>query len=389
MIIFDHRQKSLSHSKGNAYIIKTISEKYPNETIHLFLEQSHYDEILKIYDTHNIKLHNILFHPLQINLNVGYRLYHYILQDFITILTINKFIKNNETTIFSLYTSNVQLYFIQIMAIMNPNINFYTMIHSDLELIDLSKYKTNLKLLLYYLFMSIYIPLHICKIKNLKYYVLGESVKTNMLKLLPKLADNVLSFDNNYIFQEKFDFTPFKDNKIKFGIFGMVHPNANGTTLTQLFKKISNLKNKNFEFHFIGHLRSQELIDEFSKYDFVKIYAKNNEFLSDKMLTELGKNVDYGIYGHLADSYKLTASGAFWDSFSFFKPVIAIRNDYFGYYFDKYGDIGYCCNDFEELLEKVLYIIKNPNNEAYRLQVKSIEKMREDLDSHSKENLTL
>lgn len=390
MIIFDHRQKGLSHSKGNAYIIKLIAEKYSNEIIHLFLEQTHYNEILNIYMKNNISLSNVVHHPLPIKLNIGYRMYHYFVQDFKIIKIIYDFMRTTkEEKVFSLYTSTCQLYLMQILSKLNSNVKFYTLIHSELELVDLSRYKSSLKLFLYYLFVSIYIPLNIKLNDNFKYFVLGESIKQNMLNLLPKLKNSVLYFDNNYIFQDKFNFIPFQNNKIKFGIFGMVHPNTNGKVFLRLFEQLAKIENKNFEFHFIGHMRDQELVDKFKKYDFVKIYAKAKEFISDEMLTELGKTVDYGVYGHMADSYKMTASGAFWDTFSFFKPAIVIRNDYFGYYFDKHGNIGYCCNNFDELYKKIISIIRNPNTEEYKKQVLCIEKMRKDINLNSRENLVL
>lgn len=47
--------------------------------------------------------------------------------------------------------------------------------------------------------------------------------------------------------------------------------------------------------------------------------------------------------------YRYTASGTFLDSVFIGKPGIYLRNDFVAYYFDRYGDLGYLCNNMRDV----------------------------------------
>ena len=91
--------------------------------------------------------------------------------------------------------------------------------------------------------------------------------------------------------------------------------------------------------------------------------------------------IDYALFTYKLNSYKYTASGALIDAINFEKPIIALSNDYVKSYFDIYGNIGYLCNSYEELKNKIITITKNFPKEEYEIQVKNIQniKKRENL----------
>ena len=55
------------------------------------------------------------------------------------------------------------------------------------------------------------------------------------------------------------------------------------------------------------------------------------------------------ILKEITDNYKLTASGAVFESFSMGIPVIALHNDYFDYLSSKIGDFGLFFDNFEQM----------------------------------------
>ena len=45
------------------------------------------------------------------------------------------------------------------------------------------------------------------------------------------------------------------------------------------------------------------------------------------------------------------------------RPVIAIKNDYFSYLFNKYGEFGYLVEDIQEMFELIVKIVNGLNEQ--------------------------
>ena len=60
-------------------------------------------------------------------------------------------------------------------------------------------------------------------------------------------------------------------------------------------------------------------------------------------------NLDYSVYLFNDDTYIYRVSGTLMDSISLGIPIIALKNVYFEFLFNKYGDIGYLCSDTSNL----------------------------------------
>lgn len=87
--------------------------------------------------------------------------------------------------------------------------------------------------------------------------------------------------------------------------------------------------------------------------------------------------IDYAVFCYPCPSYRLAASGALFDAFSFAKPIIAIRNPFFEYYFEEMGDIGYLYDSYEEMKESIINIVDNFPADRYEQQRSNIIKNRE------------
>ena len=62
---------------------------------------------------------------------------------------------------------------------------------------------------------------------------------------------------------------------------------------------------------------------------------------------------------------------------SYLKPIIAIKNPLFQYYFDLMGDIGYLCRDYGEVKDLVLNLIEKQDKERYNRQKLNLKKGQE------------
>ena len=382
MIVFDHRQKGLSHAQINALIISILANQISTTNrLYLFSEEEHYKALLQIYKKHKIDIDNkINYLKIDIPHDISVREYKRLFSEIKILLKILIFtIKNKETDIISLYTSVWQLYLFIIFSFIFPHIKFYSIIHGELERIILTKYKTMPLKFLYHLFLGIALPLNIRVKKNFKYIVLGESIKKNLISKKTFLKNNIIAIDHGYIFNEHLNYRKNFGKKLKFGIFGMIFEEKNGTNLIALLNKLNEIPDKNFEIDLIGHIRQENMYKELKKYSFVNIHAEIKKFLSAEEFDKLAQEIDYAIFTYDRSLFKLTASGTFWDPISYYKPIITLKNDYFNYYFNKYKDIGYISENIENLFDIIFKILKKPDINIYNSQINNIKKLRDDI----------
>lgn len=184
--------------------------------------------------------------------------------------------------------------------------------------------------------------------KRIKYIVLGESILKNLLEIKPNLKpflysiDHPYSFENNKVIINK----TFNNKLINIGTVG-------AATLKKGFGnliKISNYKNMNkkYKFFHIGRLD-----DNIENTENIEIPSQKKVLSMDEYSNYI-KQLDYILYFYPKESYKLTASGAIFDALKFNKPIIAIKNEYFEYIFNKVGQVGFLFDNVEEIIDFLL-----------------------------------
>lgn len=388
MIFLEYYSQGESHSDGNAALLAVMLMKYKNEKFYLFCNKNHFECIKRIFITHNINYDRVIFQEIK---TFPKKLeYQRLIIDFSLLRKIFEFMKkNNETKLFSTYTTTVFLYFLKLFLFLNPPKSAITTIHSELERLYILKYASGfsgvkrLVTILYCYFFGLFLPLSI-NLSNYKCLVYGEPIKQNLLKKVPNLKeDSVIAINHPYIISEIENFEPFRNSKLNFGVIGLIDKKKNGVNLLKLFNLLKRQNSHNFKVSLIGHIRNkttENYLGESLNYDFVESSSEGNEFVSKELRDELEKKVDYNIYTYNTDGYKLTASGAFIDAISFEKPVIAIKNDFFTYYFNKFGNIGYLCDNVENMADIIVKLSKNPPYEDYKNQQSNIKTLKANID---------
>lgn len=375
MIIFDHHKGGYTHTQVNACFVYIYAKNYPEENIHFFCEKEHYLHIIDILAENNIVLENLIYHEIEPK-EFLVREYSRFLIDFKTIKNIFYFAKENkENKILSLFTSTFQLYYLKAFCVINRNIKCLTVMHGNLEGVKIWKYKNELKKFLYYFFFGLNLPIHLPMPKNLKYIVLGESIRKNLVQTLPHISNSVVSIDHPYFYKKEKPHLPDK-NFVNFGIFGVITKNRTSEFCLKLFPKLEQTGLGNFKFSIVGHIKSLNIAEHFSNYKFIELSSKEDKFLEKEEFENLAQQINYSLCFYRKDDYKLTASAAFWDAISYVKPIIALKNDYFEYYFNKFGNIGYLFDTYEEMEAKIIEIINNFPKEEYNLQIENINKLR-------------
>ncbi len=275
--------------------------------------------------------------------------------------------------------SSSKLYSIKKISKNNPQIKVYILMHGILEQLTVPRpsfnprhYLSDIRNLLNLPYWFGF-PLLFFNTNRIKYLLLSENNRENLVRKYPKLKPFIDVIGLPYNFYPDYKYKPFKKGKVRFGIFGYTHKGKGGDLLFKIAREIRDVHNiDNAEFVLIGSIYGNDIETN----DYVKIISKDKP-LSRNDFDKYAKEIDYAIYFYPSYSYQLTTSGAFFDAISYQKPLIVFKNNFFKQYFKLAGDIGYMCNDYQEMFETVKNISQNLPVKEYNAQKNNIKKIRE------------
>ena len=209
--------------------------------------------------------------------------------------------------------------------------------------------------------------------KNLTYFVLGDYIRGNLIKLIPSLESHIFTIDLPYVFDEQPECCSSGSSQIIFGSIGAIAAWKNSSLFFDLSQYILSADTKlKARFAFLGYLADDSLtVDQVAQLSLCGEGQFEKALSSQEMKKQLSM-IDYAVFLYSPNSYILTASGAVLDAFSFGKPIIALRTPLFEYLFKKMGDIGYLCNTYEEVKSTVLGLLQDPDHERYIQQKNQI-----------------
>lgn len=101
------------------------------------------------------------------------------------------------------------------------------------------------------------------------------------------------------------------------------------------------------------------------------------DYLPREDYEEMLRNLNYALFFYQEPEYVHRTSGAIIDAIAYAIPIIALKHPYFNYLFEKAGDIGYLCDDLEEMrhiIEDI--IIPNRCDDRYSTQRRNLIEFR-------------
>jgi hypothetical protein len=369
IIICEPQCVGFEHAEVNTALLNVISIAFPDDKILFFCESSHLEHIIHNIDKLGLNLVNVKF----LQINVPPRMLSNIRRLRIELDIVNKIgsmAKNNETNvIIFLSVTTPGLIAIKVLLHKNKELKCIVIPHMILETIlnrpSLIPWETPFWLK----------PIISRYNERINYLVLGPSIKKELNLVLPELKD-IIAIDLPYFFDQN-ELPQYMNDKkgLSFGSFG-VGSRSKGTDLFfRLAAEISAERASNKpKFTIIG-----PIVDKTLRYEIPKVVniPSPDTLLNREDFDRLAKNIDYAIFCHNKASHRLTASGAFFDAIAYAKPMIALKNPFFEYYFNMAGDIGYLCNDYLDMKNIVINILESGSADHYNTQVSNILKFRE------------
>ena len=354
-----------AHVPINSSLLKMISNIFNEDKILFIAEKEHLEKVKGNVDCYNINYIEKI-NPFS---NSGFQIFlKEVLEciNFLKILYLYKKDKANLIVIFSMFS--LTHYFIKLIKILLPEVNILVVLHGELEYMR-EKKRLNIRLFGLILKKALILKNDV----NMYYLVLGKVIKKNLLEYLNMEEKSIITIDHPYeysnIVNKNVDF-----EHIKIATIGVATKAKN----TQFIFKLGEALNRfiiidKLNLSIIGIL--DKSVVSYTN-DNVSYLGSNS--LLDRSAFEMAiQKIDYAVFFYDNNYYKMCASGAFFDAIKFEKPIIAIKNDFFNYYFNILGNIGYLCDDYNQLEKKIVWIVNNRPSEEYQIQVNNLQKAKE------------
>lgn len=251
---------------------------------------------------------------------------------------------------------------------LNQNVLFF--LHGEVELLFNQKLSFKGRINKYYLEKSFR---KICP--NIKFIVFSDSIKKSLIEKYRINKSQIISINHPIL---KYERTSFEiSNCITFSNIGVANKRKNSGLLFKLANAFEdNIKKGQCNFSIIGKVDYN--LNGICN-DNVIVESKDNQPIANERYTELITKSDYSLIFIQGEEYLYRMSGSLLDSVQFQIPIIALKHVFVSELFEKGGDIGFLCNDFEEMQDVVNQIVlKNPKFlDRYPKQIFNLKKLAE------------
>lgn len=210
---------------------------------------------------------------------------------------------------------------------------------------------------------------------GMNYIVIAPTIYRATLAIAPALQPALHYLDHPHLFsQETLPQTTFPTNGISFGFLGHDTPIKGFPIFAQLAqditKQLKPAQQGKVHFKAIGHSTRNP-----SENSALSLLMQADFLAAEDYAAHIGA-IDYTIFPYSAHHYRVRASASILDTFEHFKPPIVFNIPLFKDYYERMGNIGYLCDNYPQMLEKVLHIIEEPPVSEYQSQQRAIAAQR-------------
>ncbi len=361
------------HVPFNSAFFYVLSLSFPKERISFYAQKRHLLAVRDKLDSNEIKLEYFEFKEIRGVSNkkgtasIFWSYLFCLVQDIFQLL-----LTKSHDIVFFTSTNPISLPFVKLLnKILRRKV--FIVLHGELEYLNDENDKLHGSIKKY---IRIWYRLVFWRFLNdkTKYIVLGGSIFNNLKQIHPNLTrDSFIILDHPY-FYPGIKNVPIVDKKrtVVYGTVGYAACIKGSDKIFTLAKLLEDkILNQDIELTIVG--QTSACLTEF-KNNLVNTFDSSS-FIPSDVYNKAVEDLDYVLFFYPDDLYRFIASGAFFDAIAFEKPIISLRNCYFEYYFDLLGDIGYLCDNLDEMVQ----IINNFDVERYRKQRRNIRNAKETL----------
>ncbi|MCR4746435.1 MAG: hypothetical protein K5894_14570 [Lachnospiraceae bacterium] len=360
IVAYEPFSTNLNHVPVNSEFLNIIADRFPDKKIVFYGEKTHMENVRK-----NVGADNVVFKDIKIiepsQDRVGSVLNEKRNVQFISSL------ENEKIELLVVLNSHPHnMYFVK--KYVKENIPVLFIIHGNIEEL---KRKKHIYQLGYWIKPAFGYKKHR---KNKRYLVLGDSIRTNLLQYIDYIRDETVAVPHPYtLYVNTGERKRNNSNEITMGMIGSFSSEKRSNQIFVLEKKIKESGVKNIKYLLVGSGDSQD----FPKDTTVRFIGDGKNKLSENDYNNGIEMLDFILFFWPKDSYQMTASGALCDAIVHNKPIISIRNDYLTWVFNEVGDLGFLCEDIDEMADTVCRISRGGLQEQIQSFNPNFQKARE------------
>lgn len=340
IVVYEPFSTNLNHIPVNSEFLNIIGEKFPDKKIAFYGEAKHIENVMANVNHGNIVSQDIrIIEPMISKVKA-------LINEWRNVLFLSKTYKNKMELLIILNSHPHTMYYVK--RYIPENVPVIFILHGNIEELKRRKYFYQLGFWVKPAFR------YKKNRKNMKYIVLGDSIKSNLLTYVGYIRNNLVAVPHPYSLYEVPTKCISETSAITMGMIGSFSTGKRSELIFELEDRLKKRNVNNIKFLLVGSGDK----NMFPVGTSVKFFGNGNNKLSEEDFNHGIEKLDYILFFWSRNSYKMTASGAVCDAIVHNKPIISIRNDYLTWVFSEVGDLGFLCENMDEIEDVVLGIAK-------------------------------
>ncbi len=203
---------------------------------------------------------------------------------------------------------------------------------------------------------------------GVQFIVLEEGIRQAAIKEMPELENRMAVLEHPFPGEARVS-VPEAGGLPAIGFLGMAAKVKGFGLYTELAQQVASLQPNRLAFDVIGPLPPDEREPATQRTDwsmFRRVPSK--DWVSKDDYHSALAAIHYVCLPYNPDHYRFSASGILLDAIQNAKPVIALRNPTLVSIFERYGDVGYLCEDEMQMIQTVLMLAEHFDQLRYQQQ---------------------
>ncbi|WP_263409338.1 hypothetical protein [Terriglobus tenax] len=260
-----------------------------------------------------------------------------------------------------LFTSISRLQLLQLKSLMGASDRVCVTLHGDIDSLERPSRDRFPK--------SLYSMHRVVKMRNpagLRYLFLSKSIYNHVPAEFRQAMTPAGIVDHPYHFAPAI--TGEAPRELIFGVFGN---SGDGRLLEQVARQVKQ-QNPAVRFRLVGFVQDEETVQRLAPF----VEDVTSKPIPRSLFIERATSLTHTLWLAPPDSYRLRASGAFFDVLAYAKPLVYTANPYVDPYFAGAPEMGVRCGSVDEVPAAILELAGTFTAESYRRSQQAILELR-------------
>jgi len=373
ILVFEFTWTGTYHAPGNSATIQAFSQGFPDQDIRVFADPSHLSELQR--DEALTSRTRISFHSMPLSPQFRHRPHlvsiRRLTRELVTILSALRDVPQREPCLIMLISATSTAMFAAslVLRMSRRKLGVQVGLHGNLNDVQGWRPRNPLTRAL-----DTHAAIMGAHPRRFRFLVLEDSIRDELARLAPAAAarTDVLTLPVNLGEIAQVPDTPLAA-PVQIGFVGQATGPKGITAFLETARLFKARYGDRVGFHLVGRAMAGADLGPFAVLDspVSSDHLPREEFL--RRLASL--HFVFSPYQH--GYYNLSASGALLDAITWLKPIVATRMPVVTAMFERYGDIGYICDDLGGMQGVLDSVLRQMDVGRYRAQTDAMRRARE------------